>query len=157
MSIIPSPFSRRLFLGAALGAVAVATLPSAQASEVTYQSGGTAINGYDPVAYFTMSKPVEGNSAHTIDWNGATWQFSSAENLATFSANPEKYAPKYGGYCAYAVSRGYTASTDPAAWSIVDGSLYLNYSKGVRSRWNSEQAENIIAGDKNWPGIRAKL
>lgn len=157
MTILASKFSRRMFIGAALGAVAMATLPAAHAGDVVYQSSGAAINGYDPVAYFTMKKPVEGDAAHSTDWNGATWRFSSAENLATFSADPEKYAPKYGGYCAFAVSRGYTASTDPAAWSIVDGSLYLNYSKGVRSRWNSEQAANIEAGDNNWPGIRDKL
>jgi len=157
MTRIASKFSRRIFLGAALGALAIATVPAVQAGDVTYQSGGVAINGYDPVAYFTMSKPVEGESAHSFEWNGAKWRFANAENLAMFSANPEKYAPKYGGYCAYAVSRGYTASTDPAAWSIVDGSLYLNYSKGVRSRSNSDQAANIVAGDKNWPGLRDSL
>lgn len=157
MTLPAFKFSRRLFMGAALGLVAVAAIPSANAGQVTYQSGGSAINGYDPVAYFTMSKPVEGNSAHSLEWNGAKWVFSSAKNLALFSANPEKYAPKYGGYCAYAVSRGYTAPTDPQAWSVVDGSLYLNYSKGVRSRWNSDQAANITAGDKNWPELRDKL
>lgn len=157
MTLFASKLSRRVFIGAALGVVAMISLPSAQAGDVVYQSSGTAINGYDPVAYFTMKKPVEGDATHSTEWNGATWHFSSAENLATFSADPEKYAPKYGGYCAFAVSRGYTASTDPAAWSIVDGALYLNYSKSVRSRWNSAQSANIVAGDKNWPDLRDNL
>lgn len=157
MPFISSKLSRRIFVGAALSFMAAASVPTVQAGEVTYQSGGKAINGYDPVAYFTMSKPVKGSASHTLKWNDAEWQFSSAENLAIFSANPEKYAPKYGGYCAYAVSRGYTAPTDPDAWSVVDGALYLNYSKGVRSRWDSDQAANIISGDKNWPGLRSNL
>lgn len=157
MTVFTSKFSRRVFIGAAVGVVAALSIPMARAGELVYQSGGVAINGYDPVAYFTMNKPVEGDAAHAIEWNGATWRFSSADNLASFKADPEKYAPKYGGYCAYAVSRGYTASTDPAAWSVVDGSLYLNYSTGVRSRWTADQAANIAAGDKNWPGLRDKL
>lgn len=154
MTLFSSQFSRRIFLGAALSFVTVASL---QAGDVTYQSSGTAINGYDPVAYFTMEKPVKGDTSHSYSWNSAEWRFASAENLATFKSNPEKYAPKYGGYCAYAVSRGYTAPTDPEAWTVVDGALYLNYSKSVRSRWNSDQAANIVVGDKNWPGLRDAL
>ncbi len=154
MTLFSSQFSRRIFLSAALSFVAVASL---QAGDVTYQSSGTAINGYDPVAYFTQEKPVKGDTTHKYNWDWAEWRFSSAENLATFAGNPEKYAPKYGGYCAYAVSRGYTAPTDPEAWSVVDGALYLNYSKGVRSRWQSDQAANIVVGDKNWPGLRDAL
>lgn len=154
MTLFASQFNRRVFLGAALSFVTVTSL---QAGETTYQSSGTAINGYDPVAYFTQKKPVKGDAAYSYNWDGAEWRFSSTENLATFTANPEKYAPKYGGYCAYAVSRGYTAPTDPEAWTVVDGALYLNYSKGVRSRWQSDQAANIVVGDKNWPGLRANL
>lgn len=154
MPFLASKLSRRVFLGAALSFVAVASL---HAGEVTYQSSGAAINGYDPVAYFTEKKAVKGITSHSFKWNGAEWRFANVENMATFRTAPEKYAPKYGGYCAYAVSRGYTAPTDPDAWSVVDGALYLNYSKGVRSRWNSDQAANIVTGDKNWPGIRADL
>lgn len=157
MMFIATKLNRRVFIAAVIGFAALALAPTTNAGGVIYQSNGVAINGYDPVAYFTIGKPVEGDSAHSLDWNGATWRFSSAETLASFKADPDKYAPKYGGYCAFAVSRGYTASTDPAAWSIVDGSLYLNYSKGVRSRWESDQAANIAAGDNNWPGLRKKL
>lgn len=128
----------------------------AEASKV-YTESGVAIDGYDPVAYFTDGKPVEGDSAITFDWNGTTWQFANSANRDTFAADPDKYAPQYGGYCAYAVSQGYTAPTVPDAWKIVDGKLYLNYSKGVQQRWNQDIPGYIKAGDKNWPGIVGKL
>ncbi|MEM8790479.1 MAG: YHS domain-containing (seleno)protein [Pseudomonadota bacterium] len=124
------------------------------AQDPIYQSFfGTAIDGTDPVSYFTEGKPVEGSSEHTMDWNGATWRFSSAENLAKFAANPEKFAPQYGGYCAWAVSQGYTASTDPDAWSIVDGKLYLNYNQSVQEKWERDIPNLIARGDANWPEV----
>jgi len=127
------------------------------AADKVYTSWGTAIDGYDPVAYFTAGRPVEGDSDYSYDWNGATWKFSSAENRDLFIANPEKYAPQYGGYCAWAVSQGYTASTDPDAWKIVDDKLYLNYSRSVQSRWEMNIPKNIADGDSNWPEIEAGL
>jgi YHS domain-containing protein len=87
-----------------------------------------AIDGYDPVAYFTEAKPIRGNTRFEFKWKGAKWFFSNAENLQLFTADPEKYAPKYGGYCAYAVSQGNTARIDPKAWKVVGSSLYLNFS-----------------------------
>ncbi len=90
-----------------------------------------AIKGYDAVAYFRQGAPVKGSPAFKQQWMGATWLFSSAEIRDLFAADPDKYAPRYGGYCAYAVSEGHTASIDPEAWKIVDGKLYLNYSKGI--------------------------
>ncbi len=126
----------------------------AHASEPkVFTDGGFAINGYDPVGYFTDGKPVDGSDAHTLVWNDATWRFSSAENLATFEADPETYAPQYGGYCAYAVSRGYTASTDPDAWTIHENKLYLNYNRIVRSLWEVDIPGNVQKGDNNWPGV----
>ena len=116
---------------------------------------GGAIRGYDPVAYFTDGKPVKGKRAHRLEWKGATWSFASAKNKDLFEAGPEKYAPRYGGYCAWAVSRGYTASIDPEAWSIVDGALYLNYSLGVRAQWSQDIPGNIAKGDGNWPKLLA--
>lgn len=121
-----------------------------------FATNGVAIHGYDPVAYFTQKKPVSGSAKYTYRWKGATWRFVSAANRDAFKANPAKYAPKYGGYCAYAVSNGYTAPTDPTAWTIVGGKLYLNYSVGVRTRWNQNRAERIKDGDKNWPGVLGK-
>ena len=123
-----------------------------------YSSDGKAIQGYDPVAYFTDSKPVEGNGATTYKWKGTTWQFSSVANRDAFIAMPERYAPQYGGHCAWAVSQGYTAGTDPDAWKIVDGKLYLNYSKSIQRRWvTGGTAKLIKAGDKNWPTLEKGL
>ena len=116
---------------------------------------GKAIRGYDPVAYFKQGKPVEGQKKFQYEWNGAKWYFASQENLDDFTRSPESYAPQYGGYCAWAISQGYTASTDPDAWHIHDGKLYLNYSKGVQKTWSRSIPGNIQKGDKNWPGILA--
>ncbi len=112
-----------------------------------------AVSGYDPVAYFVEGRPVEGRKAVEFEWNGATWRFANAENRAAFAADPEKFAPQYGGYCAWAVSQGTTASTEPEVWRIVDGKLYLNYSKSVQSTWVRDIPGNIAKADKNWPGV----
>ena len=118
---------------------------------------GVAIEGTDPVAYFEEGKPVAGSSDFEHEWMGATWRFASAANRDRFAADPEKYAPEYGGYCAWAVSQGYTAKIDPAAWKIVDGKLYLNYSKDVQTQWSADIPGNITKGDANWPKIKADL
>ncbi len=120
-----------------------------------YSFDGLAIRGADPVAYFTESKAVKGVADYETTWNGSTWRFSSAENLAAFEADPEAYAPQYGGYCAWAVKEGYLASVDPEAWRIVDGKLYLNYSAGVQRQWQGDIAGNIVQGDQNWPAALA--
>lgn len=128
---------------------------AAQAADPVYTGtfSSLAVDGHDPVAYFTMGKPVEGSADYEYEWNGATWRFASQENLESFKADPEKYAPQYGGYCAWAVSQGYTASADPDAWKIVDGKLYLNYSKGVQQRWSEDIPGNIAKADDNWPKV----
>lgn len=126
----------------------------ALAIDPVFQADGAAIRGYDPVAYFTQDGPVKGKPEHAFEHSGATWYFASAENRDTFAADPEKYAPAYGGYCAWAVSQGYTAPVDPDAWSVRDGRLYLNYSKVVRARWALDKDGNIAAADRNWPGLR---
>ena len=129
--------------------------PAAFALDPVYSNWrGLALRGTDPVAYFTESRPVDGSSEHTLEYLGATWRFASAENKAAFEADPEKYTPAYGGYCAWAVAQGYTASTDPDAWSIVDGKLYLNYSEGVMKKWLADRDAFIEKGDANWPGLR---
>ncbi|MDP6344517.1 MAG: YHS domain-containing (seleno)protein [Alphaproteobacteria bacterium] len=114
---------------------------------------GRAIGGFDPVAYFTMGKPVKGSGDFTAEWQGATWRFVSAANRDAFIAGPEKYAPQYGGYCAYAVSQGYTASIEPEAWHLVNGKLYLNYSLEVWQTWLADRDAYIAAADRNWPGV----
>lgn len=117
---------------------------------------GLAVRGYDPVAYFTESKPREGSSDFSFEWNGAKWRFVSQENLNLFKASPEKYAPQYGGYCAWAVSQGYTANIDPEAWKIVEGKLYLNYDKKVQAKWEKDIPGFIEKANKNWPEILKK-
>ncbi len=121
-----------------------------------YVEGGIAIDGADAVAFFSLAEddePVIGSSEYALEWNGATWHFASAENLALFEADPEAYAPAFGGYCAFAASRGYVASTVPEAWSIVDGRLFLNYSLRIRRRWLRMLPEAIAEGDAIWPAL----
>jgi len=117
---------------------------------------GVAIKGYDPVAYFTDAKPVKGESNLSFEWMGATWRFANAAHRESFKAAPEKYAPQYGGFCAWAVSQGYTAGIDPAAWKIVNGKLYLNYSLEIQKKWEGDVPGNIAKADSNWPRLRKK-
>lgn len=116
-------------------------------------SDGIALKGYDVVAYAVAGAAVKGTPQFPYAWNGAVWLFSTADNRAGFIKSPEKYAPQFGGYCAWAVSRGYTADVDPEAWKIVDGRLYLNYSKSVQRRWEQDIPGNIAKAKGNWPGI----
>jgi len=134
--------------------IAVLLVPAAYAGKPpVFATSEGAIRGHDPVAYFTEGKPAKGNDQYTFEWKGEMFKFASAENLSAFRADPEKYAPQYGGYCAYAVSEGYTASTVPEAWAIVEDKLYLNYSLGVRKQWAKDIPGRIAAANKNWPGV----
>jgi len=149
--------TRRTFTAALFAASVVfgiAALP-AQAKDPVYTGtfSSLAVSGYDPVAYFTQGRPVEGSGDLEYEWNGATWRFSTLENLAAFKADPEAYAPQYGGYCAWAVSQGYTAKSEPEAWRIVDDKLYLNYSKAVQQQWVEDIPGNITKADANWPKV----
>lgn len=112
-----------------------------------------AVGGYDTVAYFTVGKPVRGTDAFQTDWNGATWKFSSAANLAKFKANPKAYAPQFGGYCAWAVAQNYTAKGDPQNWKIVGGKLYLNYNADIQAKWSRDIPGFIAKGNANWPKV----
>jgi hypothetical protein len=114
---------------------------------------GVALRGYDAVAYFVQGQPGKGSKGFTYEWNGAVWHFQSEQSRAQFQSNPVKYAPQYGGYCAWAVSNNYTADADPEAWKIVDGKLYLNYSKSVQKKWEPEAEERIQNADRNWPAL----
>ena len=112
-----------------------------------------AVDGYDVVAYFDEKTARKGSPELAAEHRGATYYFVSAVNRAAFVADPEKYLPQFGGNCAWAASNGYKAEGDPEAWSIVDGKLYLNYSKGVRSKWEKDATANISRADANWPGL----
>lgn len=143
----------RAVLGlAALGLIVVAD-PAWAISPVNKSLLGTAVEGYDVVAYFTEGRPVEGSRQYVHEWRGATWRFSSAENRDRFASEPEKYAPQYGGYCAYAVSQGTTASIDPEAWRIEDGKLYLNLDKDIQAIWEKDIPGYIAQADENWPKL----
>ena len=147
--------TRRTLLGAALMSPAVILLsrPAMAAAPATFQSGGIAINGTDPVAYFTMSKPVPGSSEFSFNHDNATWHFASAESRDTFAADPATYAPVFGGYCAYAASLGYRANTVPEAWTIFEDRLYLNANLRARELWLQDVPGNIAKGLANWPAI----
>lgn len=118
--------------------------------------GELAVKGYDVVAYTTAAKALPGRPEFEYRWNGAVWRFVSAAHRDAFSRDPERYAPQFGGYCAWAVSRGYTADTDPEAWKIVDGRLYLNYSKRVQRMWEQDIPGNIEKAKANWPSVLNK-
>ncbi|MYG52779.1 MAG: YHS domain-containing protein [Rhodospirillaceae bacterium] len=151
--------SRRLLLAAALAApiAAVAGIyaiaPATAAKPEIFAPGGKAIRGYDPVAYFTEGKPVAGKAEFTHKWKGATWYFSSAANRDRFRSDPERWAPQYGGYCAYGVAQGYAVKIEVDQWSVVDGKLYLNYDRSVQRTWKRDIPGYIRKADGNWPGV----
>lgn len=122
-------------------------------SEV-YSNADGAIGGYDPVAYFKDNKPTKGDKRFTTTWKDAQWYFSSQQNLDDFTADPEKYAPQYGGFCAYGTADGHKASTQPETWTIVDGKLYLNYNLDVKEIWMNDQANMIHKADSNWNFVK---
>jgi len=141
--------SRRTMLVSGIALLTAA--PAFAATGPIYTSWGTAASGYDVVGYFTESRPVKGSRSHTADYKGATWRFASASNRDLFLSNPEQYAPQYGGFCAYAVATGaLDVSTVPEAWKIVDGKLYLNYSRGIQRTWESRISGYISEADRNW-------
>lgn len=113
-----------------------------------------AIRGADPVAYFSLEPGDEatlGTNQFTYEWMGATWTFANAKNRDLFSANPEAYAPQYGGYCAFAVSHNFTKPVEPDVWEIVDGKLYMNSSPKAYEKWATNKSAAIISADANWP------
>ena len=122
----------------------------------TIGSNGVAIRGYDPVAYFRAGRPVKGAAEHALEHGGATWHFSSAENRALFAADPDKYMPAYGGYCAYGVSKGGLYKIEADAWSIRNGRLYLNYDRNVQAKWSKTPDSYVETADRKWPGLVAK-
>jgi YHS domain-containing protein len=143
--------SRRAFFLASFAACIL--ISNAALAEKTNVTNGVAVQGYDPVAYFSEDAAVKGEASVTAEYNGSRYQFKNAENRDLFLANPSKYAPQYGGYCAFAVSYGELAPVDPQAFSVVEGKLYLNYSKAIRERWSADASGNIATGDRNWPSL----
>jgi hypothetical protein len=140
-----------LFAFALLGS---ATL--AMADKVNVDKSGLALQGHDPVAFFTDSKPVKGLPSIQGTHAGATYRFATEENLKTFTANPEKYVPAFGGYCAWAVSKGYTAKVEIDTWQIHEGRLVLNYDQGIKKKFNKDLTGNYNNAVANWPKVSSK-
>ncbi len=109
-----------------------------------------------PVAYFNEGRTTKGHKSISYTWNGASWHFASVANRELFMANPESYAPQFGGFCAYGIRNGYKIHADPEAWSIVDGKLYLNYSQKIKERWLENAPEYIEVAASNWERLKKK-
>jgi YHS domain-containing protein len=145
-----------VFLALSLGLVSAAG--SARAKDLINQPfGSIAIRGYDPVAYFTEGTAVKGSEQFAYEWLGATWHFASAEHRDLFAADPVKYAPQYGGYCAGAMVDGDTVGADPNVWRIVDGKLYMVFSEEGMAWWGQDTPEKIKQADAHWQLLKANL
>jgi hypothetical protein len=131
---------------------------SAQAGNLVNVSGASniAVGGYDTVAFFTDSKPVNGDPGITATYEGATYIFASQEHKHLFEAAPEKYAPQCGGYCAFGVSVGALFPVDISTWQVRNGKLYLNLNQTILKKFNTDFDANVAKADKNWPGLVAK-
>lgn len=137
-------------LSAFLVAAAVAMPVIAGQGMIATGPDNVAIKGYDTVAYFTDGKPVKGKSEFAYTWNDAEWHFANAVHRDLFAADPERYAPQFGGFCAMGLSMEKKTVADPTAWTIVDGKLYLKFSEGARDRWRADKAANIKKAEANW-------
>lgn len=151
-------FTRRTFMACLVAFPAVSALAGpALAEKVTiYAPVGLALQGYDPVAYFTEKRALRGKDAFMLKWRGAIWAFVSAENLMAFEMNPSAYAPQYGGYCAYGVSQGQATPGDPEAWSLFEGRLYLNSNSATRDLWETDRPGFIAQAEVNWPRLSGR-
>ena len=114
---------------------------------------GVAINGYDPVGYFEQDAAVKGTAEYRANWSGVEWHFASNANREAFLAEPAKYAPQYGGYCAFAAARGQLAKTEPDAFTVYDGKLYLNFDQPIKRRWEGQKVDFIATANDNWPDL----
>ena len=134
--------------------VSLALVFPAYATEYNVDSGGVAIHGYDAVSYFTEQKAIAGDAVHSLAHDNVTYQFKSAKNLELFRAKPERYIPRYGGYCSYGVRLGKKFDVDPTAWAIVEDALYLQLNHGTQAVWKNDLKKNIEIAERLWPEIR---
>ena len=144
------------FLAAIRGtaaALAVAVVAASASAGEFFEKNGVALRGYDPVAYFKDNQPIKGVAAYTAEYRGSSFHFASQASRDAFAADPAKYAPQYGGFCAYGAASGYKAAIDPAAFTVVNGKLYLNYDRAVQKEWNKDVPGFIAKADKNWPTV----
>lgn len=134
----------------------IPAFPQMTKSLLNLDKNGVAIQGYDPVAFFTQNKPVKGNAQFQSSYKGATYYFASAEDKASFDAAPAKYEPQFGGFCAYGVSQGHLAPIKIEATQIVNGRLLMQYDLDIKGKFNKDQAGNLQKADQNWPGLVEK-
>ena len=143
----------RFWFAALIALTAAFAAPPSHAMPI-YLEDGVAADGHDPVAYFTEGKAVKGDAKFQHAWSGAKWNFSSAANRDLFAASPEKYAPQYGGFCAYGVSYGSKPKGSGEAWHIHEGKLYLNYNQAIRVLWRTDVPGYIAKAEANWPQLK---
>lgn len=143
----------RRFLFGALSAAVLASAVHAQDMPVYFAPDGMAMGGYDPVSYFESDVPVQGRPEISVMWKGAEWHFASQENRELFESNPRAFAPQFGGYCSYAMAYGVLKSTDPSAWQVVDGRLYLTHSPEIEQMWRQDRGDYIHQAQEYWPDI----
>lgn len=143
-------------LGGVALSVAIASSTLAAGVDINASSTGLAMQGYDPVAYFTEGQATKGNYKITALHNEALYRFASEENKEAFEANPEAYLPAYGGYCAFGAAMGFKFDGDPTYWRIVDNKLYLNLSKDIQQRWEGDIPGFIEKASVNWETIADK-
>nr|WP_136251774.1 YHS domain-containing (seleno)protein [Ningiella ruwaisensis] len=156
---IPSNLRTLIFICSAFVLSSCGIIPTqaeSSISSVNVDENRVAIKGYDPVAYFTQNQPVQGVQQFSAEYNGALYYFSSAENQALFKGTPAKYAPQYGGYCAFGVTQEKKYDIDPTAFAIVDDKLYLNLNAGAQRVWDKDRLGNIESGDSIWLDIENK-
>jgi YHS domain-containing protein len=140
------------FLHILLLATACAAASVAWAGEF-FEKDGAAIRGYDAVTYFKDGKPVKGSAEHSVEHKGSMFHFVSKANREAFAAEPDKYAPQYGGFCAFGMSNGYKAAIDPTAFTVRDGKLYLNYNREVQKQWSADVPGYVAKADRHWPTV----
>ena len=146
----------RSFFAALVAVLTLAGAANAKDPVYTGRFNNFAVDSHDVVSYFVDGKQVKGDDQYTHEYMGAIWKFSSAENRDAFVADPARYAPQFGGYCAWAVSQGYTARGNPKNWTIVDGKLYLNYNTAIQRRWEKDIPGFIAKAESNWPSVLEK-
>lgn len=144
-------YMKRLFVSLLFLSI-LSTIASAK-TLLNLDSEGVAIQGYDPVAFFTENRPVKGNTQFQSEYHGAKYYFASTDHKAAFDQEPAKYEPQFGGYCAYGASRGKRAPVKIEAWQIVNGRLLMQYDLDVKDKFNQDQSGNLQKADQNWPGL----
>jgi YHS domain-containing protein len=149
----PHQINMKLYILAAAMLLTVYASAQQKGAEI-FQKNGAAIDGYDAVAFFIENKPVKGDPGYSLEWRNARWLFASQTNLDSFKINPDRYAPQYGGYCAYGTADGHKAPTQPDTWTVLDGKLYFNYNQKVKTLWDKDRPKYIQQANINWEKIR---